>query len=147
MAKTIFYIAAAAAGVAVLAAVWSVATTNERLRGERWYSTAQVAAGEKVFVQNCMSCHGVAGVGEANWRVRTSTGAYPPPPLNGTAHTWHHSLSDLRRTIEQGGIAWGGEMPGFQNKLTAEQRDAVIAYFQSQWPDKIYQAWQQKQDS
>lgn len=32
-------------------------------------------------------------------------------------------------------------MPAFKDKLNTEQVDAVIAYFQSHWNDKIYSAW------
>lgn len=32
-------------------------------------------------------------------------------------------------------------MPAFQEKLSEQQFETVIAYFQSKWPDNIYQAW------
>lgn len=107
----------------------------------RWYSTQQVAQGELLYAQNCMVCHGVAGVGAPNWQERRADGSLKPPPLNGTAHAWHHTLAVLNRTIIEGGAASGGTMPAFGDKLNAVERNAIIAYLQSQWSDRIYNTW------
>lgn len=69
------------------------------------------------------------------------SGRFPPPPLNGTAHTWHHSMELLRRTIREGGIALGGRMPAFKNTLSSQEIDGVIAWFQAYWPDDKYANW------
>ena len=111
---------------------------------ERWYSSEQAAAGEKLYAKHCFVCHGANGAGSANWRQRGADGHFPPPPLNGTAHTWHHTLAQLRRTIIKGNAQLGGAMPGFGDKLTPEERDQIIAHFQSQWPDNIYRTWAEK---
>ncbi|MGB0712589.1 MAG: thioredoxin fold domain-containing protein, partial [Gammaproteobacteria bacterium] len=73
-------------------------------------------------------------------------GKYPPPPLNGTAHAWHHSLDVLRRQIRLGGVPLGGAMPPFQDTLSAAQIDAAIAYFQSKWTDEVYGIWTQRNE-
>jgi mono/diheme cytochrome c family protein len=70
-----------------------------------------------------------------------SDGSFPPPPLNGTAHTWHHPISLLLHTINNGGKALGGQIPAFGGKLSDAEKTAVIAYFQNRWPDEIYDAW------
>ena len=72
-------------------------------------------------------------------------GSYPPPPLNGTAHAWHHSIEVLLTVINQGGIPNGGKMPAFKNKLSQDQKIAVVAYFQSFWPEDIYNKWEASQ--
>ena len=55
-------------------------------------SELNIALGEDVFNKNCVSCHGSKGVGLAkDWNLKDENGNYPAPPLNGTAHTWHHS--------------------------------------------------------
>lgn len=107
----------------------------------RWFSDEQVEQGKKVFKENCSTCHGDKAQGTINWKVAGADGKYPPPPLNGTAHAWHHSMDALRRTVREGGIPLGGVMPPFKDKLDAQQIDAAIAYFQSQWNDKIYANW------
>jgi mono/diheme cytochrome c family protein len=108
---------------------------------ERWYSNTQAEAGESVFSTNCAACHGAAAAGTPDWRKPLADGRYPPPPLNGTAHGWHHPLTALRRQINKGGLKYGGWMPAFGDSLTDAQVDEVIAYVQSLWSDKIYAGW------
>ncbi len=108
----------------------------------RWYSTAQINEGNILFQQFCAVCHGDQAQGLAeDWRVRDSEGNLPPPPLNGTAHAWHHPLAVLDQVIAEGGALYEGNMPGFSGQLDKEERHAVIAYFQSLWNDEIYQNW------
>ena len=110
----------------------------------RWYTKEQVQRGRSVFQTNCATCHGAEAQGlTENWKTRTADGAFPPPPLNGTGHAWHHPLSLLVRSVNEGGIPLGGKMPGFKEKLDDEDILAAIAYFQSYWPREIYMRWQQ----
>lgn len=107
----------------------------------RWYTQAQVERGKTVFSENCASCHGGNAQGPFNWRRPLKDGSYPPPPLNGSAHAWHHPFDMLMRTISQGGAPIGGQMPAFQDTLSKDDRKAAIAYFQSKWDQRIYDAW------
>ena len=101
-------------------------------------SESNVALGENVFNQNCVSCHGSKGRGLAkDWKVKDENGNYPAPPLNGTAHTWHHSPSDLLYTINKGGGEMGGQMPGFEGRLSEEEKLALLDYIYSLWPSEI----------
>lgn len=114
---------------------------QEPTLGERWYTQSQLDQGRSVFLQNCAVCHGVEATGTADWKRRLADGSLPPPPLNGTAHAWHHDLATLDRSIRDGGVPLGGTMPAFGERLDAEARQAAIAYFQSFWSDEIYQRW------
>ncbi len=107
----------------------------------RWYSPAQIQQGKPLYQQHCAACHGDQGQATPNWRSPDSSGHYPPPPLNGSAHTWHHSLNVLRRTVREGGARLGGQMPGFKDKLNDREIDEILAWVQNQWPDQIYQVW------
>ena len=107
----------------------------------RWYSEKQVTLGQQVFAQNCAACHGANAEATPNWKQTDANGHYPPPPLNGTAHAWHHSLPVLREQINQGGAPVGGVMPAFKGVLSDAEIDQTIAYFQSKWPDDLYQRW------
>lgn len=111
---------------------------------ERWYSGEQVASGAKLYANQCAACHKANAEGIEEWKKTDSNGKYPPPPLNGTAHTWHHSIKVLSDTIRDGGIKLGGVMPAFKDKLDIQQRLDVIAFFQSKWEDKVYSAWQER---
>lgn len=102
----------------------------------RWYSSEQQALGKQLYLQNCSSCHGAAGQGRNNWHLIDETGFYPPPPLNGTGHSWHHSLDQLMEVIELG----RNQMPAWP-QLSEPQRKSLIAFIQSMWPEAVYQAW------
>jgi len=69
------------------------------------------------------------------------SGAYPAPPLNGSAHSWHHSRATLLASINEGGIKLGGTMPGFKNKLTDDEKKALLDYMYSLWPKTIQQKY------
>jgi len=107
----------------------------------RWYTSLQVDIGRQVFKVHCGTCHGRDAEGTRDWKNTLPDGSYPPPPLNGTAHAWHHPMSVLKRTIDNGGIQLGGTMPGFVDKLSDAEKNATIAFFQSQWNDEIYAGW------
>ncbi len=109
----------------------------------RWYTQSQVDTGQRLYDVNCSVCHGNDGSATADWRTPDANGKYPPPPLNGSAHTWHHSVALLNYTIENGGAEFDGMMPGFADVLNEDQRLSIIAYLQEWWPDDIYAKWQE----
>ncbi len=109
--------------------------------GDRWYSSQQVEHGEVIFRENCAVCHGPNAEATTDWKQRDANGNFPPPPLNGSAHAWHHDLALLRRTVREGGKALGGVMPAFADRLNTEDIDSAIAFFQSKWPQEIYRKW------
>ncbi|KAA0453842.1 MAG: cytochrome c [Candidatus Thioglobus sp.] len=101
-----------------------------------------VELGESVFAKNCASCHGKAAVGlSKNWKQTLPNGKYPAPPLNGSAHTWHHSPKTLLSSIDNGGVKLGGWMPGFKGKLSAAEKQAILDYLHSLWPKDIQQKY------
>lgn len=113
----------------------------------RWYSEAQVEQGREVFGQFCASCHGKAAEATEDWKVADANGNYPPPPLNGSAHAWHHPLAVLDQVIRDGTADMGGSMPAWGRVIDAEQRLAVIAGFQAYWSDEIYDIWLKREVS
>ena len=108
---------------------------------QRQYDTAQLLRGEQLYNQNCASCHGPGAVGSPNWRQRGADGHFPPPPLNGTAHTWHHPLAQVRHTIKDGGPPGQSNMPAWGAVLSDQEIDDIIAWFQSLWTHEVYAAW------
>ena len=104
-----------------------------------------LATGKELFQSNCASCHGDMAQGLAeDWRKRGADGKYPAPPLNGTAHTWHHSISALANTIQNGTISIGGTMPPWKDKLSEDDTFSIIIWLTSLWPDEIYNAWMER---
>lgn len=107
----------------------------------RWYEPSRVESGEEVYARNCAECHGARGEATLDWRRRAPDGSFPPPPLNGTAHTWHHPFRALAHQIKFGAPGGAGKMPPFEGRLTDEEIIDVIAWIQSLWPDEIYAQW------
>jgi mono/diheme cytochrome c family protein len=99
---------------------------------------ANLDIGKAVFEANCVVCHGKeAGGLVSNWKEKGVDGKYPAPPLDGTAHAWHHSPLQLLKTINEGGIKMGGQMPAFETVLTNNERQAVLDYIMSLWPGEL----------
>ncbi|MCR4301059.1 MAG: c-type cytochrome [Sulfuricaulis sp.] len=104
-------------------------------------SPEQMRRGAQLYATNCAACHGAQAEGAPNWQKPGADGKYPAPPLNGTGHAWHHPLAVLKTTIKGGTMRLGGSMPAWGGKLDDADIEAVIAWFQSRWPDEIYQSW------
>lgn len=102
---------------------------------------ALLARGQTLFRQHCAACHGDRAQGAFGWERPGADGKYPPPPLDGSAHAWHHPYDQLKQTIQEGTLKLGGSMPAWKGKLSEADTEAVIAWFQSIWPDPIYAAW------
>jgi mono/diheme cytochrome c family protein len=97
--------------------------------------------GRDLYTEHCAQCHGEQAQGADNWTQRRPDGKFPPPPLNGTGHTWHHSEAALINTIKHGTKRIGGSMPAWKDKLDEDQIKAILAWVQSQWPQELYTAW------
>ncbi|MDE2366858.1 MAG: cytochrome c [Betaproteobacteria bacterium] len=100
----------------------------------------KIKRGEAVYKKNCASCHGPNGEATPGWRNPGADGKYPPPPLDGSAHAWHHSTETLEEMIRKGSPGGGG-MPAWDGKLTNQEIDDVIVWIKSLWPDDVYDVW------
>ncbi len=101
----------------------------------------QLARGAALFKNNCAVCHGAQGEGSASWQKRDENGKFPPPPLNGTGHTWHHPTAVLKYTISNGTSKIGGNMPAFKGKLSDSEVDDILSFIKAKWPAPLYEAW------
>lgn len=111
------------------------------VKAKRVYDFAQLSRGAKIFQENCIVCHGQKAEGQKNWRKLNENDRYPAPPLNGTGHAWHHSNEVNANTIRNGTKHLGGNMPAWKDKLSDKDIMDVITWFQSKWPDEVYQVW------
>jgi mono/diheme cytochrome c family protein len=102
---------------------------------------AKVSRGAKLFAENCASCHGARGEGGPLWAKAGPLPKNPSPPLNGTGHTWYHPTVVLKRAIMHGSAQSGSGMPAWGEKLSDEDVEAIIAWFQSLWSDEKYATW------
>lgn len=119
----------------------AVDTLAQQASTKRWFTDEQQQLGKQIFIKNCSICHGKNTEGTTEWKNPDKNGQYPPPPLNGTAHAWHHPFSALLAVVQEGGSAYGGMMPAWKNTLSNEEMISAIAFFQSYWSDEVYERW------
>lgn len=127
----------------VILLIFILLATGGASAAERWYKPEHARAGKALYDTHCAACHRPAAVGVENWRQRDANGLLPPPPLNGTAHAWHHPLAVLYEQIMRGSAPGVGNMPPFRSVLARGEALAIIAYFQSFWSDEVYDAWRE----
>ena len=118
---------------------------NVWAQSQRIEDPALLTHGQQLFQTNCASCHGNQAQGLVeDWKTPDDEGKFPAPPLNGTAHTWHHPISVLANIIQNGTINMGGSMPAWKGQLSEDDTFAIIIWLTSLWPDEIYDAWMER---
>lgn len=103
-----------------------------------------VTQGAMVYAQECGTCHGADLEGAPDWKQSLPDGSLPPPPHDSSGHTWHHPDSLLLAIIADGGDpAYNSKMPAFRDKLTEEERRAVLEFIKSKWgeDEREFQWW------
>ncbi len=107
-------------------------------KGSSDLSSSLVAKGEAIYKKNCISCHGEKGSGENPRDIYAidAKGNYVAPPLNESAHAWHHTDEQLVEIILEGSsrnprmIAWG-------KSLSKDDARAIVEYIKSLWSERI----------
>lgn len=109
---------------------------------DTWLKPEQVERGRLVYEKNCLECHGAEGRGQpGDWRIKRADGMYPPPPLDDSAHAWHHPTAVLKQRIREGSPPGVGDMPAWQGKLTEAEIDDVVVYVKSLWSPEVFRHW------
>jgi mono/diheme cytochrome c family protein len=128
--------------VCVIFATSILGVTDTVAQTERYNDEEVISQGKELFSTNCAVCHGENAEGTVkNWQELDENGKYPAPPLNGTAHAWHHSINGLANVIRSGTISMGGSMPAWQGKLSDDEIFSLIMYLSTLWPEELYQSW------
>jgi len=119
----------------------TVVATEKKQIINRNVNPVHFSQGQKLYQANCAQCHGKYAEGAKNWQSPDKDGKYLAPPLNGSAHTWHHSSKALTITIKNGTFKIGGNMPAWKDKLSNSEIKLILTWITAQWPDEIYTAW------
>jgi len=98
---------------------------------------ARVARGEKIYEAKCIGCHGPQGVGESPGHPQAvdEQGRYLAPPLDGSAHAWHHTDEELVEFIATGSPR-NPRMKAWEGELSREEIRDVVEYIKSLWGPK-----------
>ncbi|TAN54564.1 MAG: cytochrome c [Betaproteobacteria bacterium] len=98
-----------------------------------------VSLGERVYAQECASCHGAKLEGQPEWRRRLPNGRLPAPPHDESGHSWHHADPVLFAITKNGLVPphapkdYESDMPAYGGRLSDGEIWAVLAYIKSHW--------------
>lgn len=132
----------AIAGVALATVAVADVGTDGTLTRLEDRDLAVVAQGERVYIENCASCHGASLEGQPDWRSRDANGLLPAPPHDENGHTWHHADDLLFEIVKYGpgpvigDAAYRSAMPAYESILTDEEIVAALSWIKSSWPTK-----------
>ncbi len=105
------------------------------------HDVALVARGKLIFDEFCSVCHGARREGELASGATVPEGQKPAPPLNGSAHSYHHADGELFGVVKHGpglsDVSRRPRMPVFDRLLPDDDIWAAIAYIKSVWPKRI----------
>ena len=101
-------------------------------------SPALVANGEGLYKKNCIACHGEKGVGEnpANIYAMDEKGNYVAPPLNESAHAWHHTDEQLMEIILKGSSR-NPRMIAWEKSISKDDARSLVEYIKSLWSERV----------
>lgn len=95
-------------------------------------ASAQPAHGKALYDKNCAVCHGPGGRGLPGWQYQ----ARGAPPLDSSAHAWHHEDEQLLAMILDK-PAPDSVMPAWRGVLSREEALDILAYIKSLWSPYI----------
>ena len=94
---------------------------------------AAAADGEVLYQAHCAVCHGSNLEGAADWMISDDQGRLPPPPMDSSGHTWHHSDQLLTDIVLNGSPDPESAMRGFEDRLSDGDIAAILAFFKTRW--------------
>ncbi len=128
----------------LLLAVASMAAQANALVELRPSDPVYVKLGEKIYLDQCASCHGVKLEGQDGWRDKKVDGMRLAPPHDKSGHTWHHPDDLLFNLTKYGFKAMIGRdykvsMPVYEDVLSDPEIIAALSYIKSTWPADVRQ--------
>jgi thiol-disulfide isomerase/thioredoxin/mono/diheme cytochrome c family protein len=102
---------------------------------------ATIELGQRIYAENCATCHGKKLEGQPDWKSPLPSGRMPAPPHDASGHTWHHPDGVLFRITKEGpalvvGNGYESDMEGFGSVLSDTDIRAVLAFIKSKWPER-----------
>ncbi|MHB8743297.1 MAG: c-type cytochrome [Sulfuricaulis sp.] len=105
------------------------------------FPAASLSRGARLYQENCAECHGPEAQGHPDWRNPQVVAA---PPLDGSGNAWKRKKQDLIAVIKNGASRQGvPAMPAWQGRLSDQDIEDIMTWFQSLWPADVYARWRQ----
>ncbi len=110
-------------------------------QSSRLFSTESLFRGVSLYQEHCAQCHGPEAQGHPDWQNPRVVAA---PPLNGSGNVWKRRKQDMIAIIKNGAARHGEPvMPAWKGRLSDQDIEDVIAWFQALWPAEVYQRWRE----
>ena len=107
----------------------------------RQFSTESLFRGVRLYQEHCALCHGPEAQGHPDWQNPQVVAA---PPLNGTGNVWKRRKQDMIAIIRNGATRQGEPvMPAWKGRLSDQDIEDIIAWYQALWPAEVYQRWRE----
>lgn len=120
----------------------SATTTATASAPLRDFSVENLSRGSALYGEHCLQCHGPDAQGHPDWQTPSDGSYTAAPPLNGTGNDWKRTRSQLLTIIKNGASRNGYPvMPAYDGRLSDNDIESVIAWFQTLWPPEVYQRW------
>jgi mono/diheme cytochrome c family protein len=104
-------------------------------------STESLIRGVRLYQEHCALCHGPEAQGHPDWQNPQVVAA---PPLNGTGNERKRRKQDMIAIIQNGATRHGEPvMPAWKGRLSDQDIEDIIAWYQALWPAEVYQHWRE----
>ena len=108
---------------------------------ERLPSFERLTRGARLYQEHCAQCHGPEAQGYPDWRNPLAVAA---PPLNGSGNEWKRNKRELIAMINMDASRKGvPAMPAWKGRLSDQDIEDIVAWFQALWPTEVYQCWRE----
>lgn len=112
------------------------------------FNINRIARGALFYQEHCAQCHGPEAQGHPDWKHAKGKGYAAAPPLDGNGPAAKRRKAEFVAIIKNG-VKYKGKlvMPGWSGRVSDEEIEDVITWFQALWPSDIYARWQQRNGS
>lgn len=104
----------------------------------------RIARGARLYQENCAQCHGPEAQGHPDWQHAKQQGYAAAPPLDGTGPAIKRRKAEMiaiiRNGLKQDGVP---VMPGWGARVSDDEIEDVITWYQALWPAQVYGRWRQ----
>ncbi len=106
------------------------------------FSVERIKRGGALYREHCLQCHGPEGQGHPDWQTPSDGTFIAAPPLDGSGKVWKRNKQGMVAIIKNGAMRNGvPAMPAWKDRLSDEEIDDIITWFQVLWPPELYQRW------
>lgn len=106
------------------------------------FSVDSITRGAALYREHCLQCHGPEAQGHPDWQTPSDGTFMAAPPLNGTGNVWRRKKRDIVAIIKRGATRDDiPAMPAYKGRLSDQQIEDIITWFQVLWPPDVYELW------